>query len=469
MNCPVQSRPFDLDQVNKQLLGLSGENISSTQNGRQPLRQERAPAEYPQGIEYDLEEERLNHDELINDGGRPWYPISLIKDVSVNPYKYYDMLKFWEPIKGRWDVFGPQLGRWEDFRIWQRDHRGINDTESEFAANIEWRKRLYGKLGDNWQLSRLGNGKLAEEFELWKEVREWRRETIRERHGSGGFHGYVKAVKKRLARHRFTREFELDRDPTRQDMLTTWIEYLNYEYWHYDQYMSEVERLRPRYDQAWKELVDSNTLRPYEREEYILKNFEHGFRQETEERAAWRVVEAAESDVKTASMLTEQAGRNPQHPNIPQQAHMRMLAAAQSRLDKANKSFALIKERFDHITVFHEKIGHYKIEKENRDNHGILLRWILKQITMIEAEMNGSKVAGGTSVDTRGRKRRSRRDQDGTTTEDQNVNSGADVKASNANISRPRVRRSARIAARQIRQSTFSTRKRRPLGSVNLS
>jgi hypothetical protein len=61
-----------------------------------------------------------------------------------------------------------------------------------------------------------------------------------------------------------------------------------------------------------------------------------------------------------------------------------MLAAAQSRLDKANQSLALIKAQNDRITVFHEKIKSYKIVKRKANDHSILLRWILEQIPLID-------------------------------------------------------------------------------------
>ena len=42
-------------------------------------------------------------------------------------------------------------------------------------------------------------------------------------------HDYVEQVKRRLALHRFTQTFELEKEPKRQDKWATWIEYLNCE------------------------------------------------------------------------------------------------------------------------------------------------------------------------------------------------------------------------------------------------
>ena len=67
-------------------------------------------------------------------------------------------------------------------------------------------------------------------------------------------------MKQGLTEHGFTQSFQLDEDPERQDKLTTWIEYLDFEYWWYDKDMRFVKRHQPQYDEAWKKLVDLKVL-----------------------------------------------------------------------------------------------------------------------------------------------------------------------------------------------------------------
>lgn len=83
--------------------------------------------------------------------------------------------------------------------------------------------------------------------------------------GEGRFPIYVKVVKDRLTKHGFTRTFQLDEGPARQDKFTRWIEYLGSEYWWYDQYALS-QRQEQRVDEAWKRLVDAKVLRPFETE-----------------------------------------------------------------------------------------------------------------------------------------------------------------------------------------------------------
>ncbi|ORY64283.1 uncharacterized protein BCR38DRAFT_515302 [Pseudomassariella vexata] len=80
----------------------------------------------------------------------------------------------------------------------------------------------------------------------------------------GEFAEYVEEAKLRLTRNGFTRSFELDEEPQRQDKLTTWIEYLDFEYAWYEWHARSVKLEQQVYDDAWEKLVDEGVLRPHE-------------------------------------------------------------------------------------------------------------------------------------------------------------------------------------------------------------
>ena len=152
------SAPVDLDQVTACLLEWADGNTSPTQT-RHPLSHgEISPSpqlssndgddhEPPEAAFWEEKtaawaraDERAFHDELVNDGGRPWYQIGLLDDVMGNPAKHRGILSFWG--LGRTGVnsarvFGGQLMRWRYFRMWQKDNRGICDDKAEFAEHIE--------------------------------------------------------------------------------------------------------------------------------------------------------------------------------------------------------------------------------------------------------------------------------------------------------------------------------------------
>lgn len=67
--------------------------------------------------------ERKGYEELLADGGRPWYPIHFLETVSTNPVEHKELLHCWQGDtyygQNAWEVFEPQLLRWRDFRAWQ--------------------------------------------------------------------------------------------------------------------------------------------------------------------------------------------------------------------------------------------------------------------------------------------------------------------------------------------------------------
>lgn len=185
----VKPHPLDLDQVSARLLN-------------RPADRERLPPASPTSTETVTSEdeyldglmsERECYHELANDGGRPWYEISLLEDVARRPEEYREMLLVWQTYDDNWRVFAKQLARWRQFRTHQQSVRGED--------------------------------KLPQ---------------------------YVKALKKRLARNDFTKIYQLDddlldNDPGQQGELATWIEYLNFEYWGYEYYARIIRRGQRQY------------------------------------------------------------------------------------------------------------------------------------------------------------------------------------------------------------------------------
>ena len=311
---------------------------------------------------YDLERETEYYNTLLREGGRPSHPVSLGRDVLEDPGEYREILSYWQldnhDAEGRvWKVFGSQMGNWQHFRRWQRKNRE-----------------------------------------------------------GGRFPKYVEGVKGGLVEHGFTRSFQLEEDPERQDKLTTWIEYLDFEYWWYDKDMRFVKRLKPRYDEAWKKLVDSGVLRPSETEEFIC-NIDSAFQRASEEDQAEKAVESAKSAVMSAEKAITDLGRS----SLSQREPRQRLAAAHSRLDAALMSLESIRRRNDLISEFHKKTKphvvkgklkeSYRSAKHGAECRSILLRWMLQQLPLIELELNQAKVAENGSNIQGGGKRRPKRNR----------------------------------------------------------
>lgn len=111
---------------------------------------------------FDLKSEIEYYTILVNEGGRPSHPVSLGRDVLNHP-EYHDILSYWNNFhENEWTVFEMQKGTWRGFRGYQQRNR----------------------KGDK-------------------------------------FPNYAEIVKRSLARHGFSRPFELDKNLDAQDKLTT--------------------------------------------------------------------------------------------------------------------------------------------------------------------------------------------------------------------------------------------------------
>lgn len=251
-----------------------------------------------------MEEQTEYYNSLVNEGDRPSHPVSLGRDVAKDPGGYHEILSFWQTSPNHpddWMVFERQRGEWRRFRQYQQLHRN-----------------------------------------------------------KGCFPQYVELVKQSLAQHEFKRPFKLSKDLEQQDKLTTWIEFLYYEYSQYDEDMSSVDRGQPKYDAAWKELVDSQVLRSFETETFIC-SINSAFHHQSEKERAEKDVESAKSIVKSV-----QASISEPQPSSILETLQQQLTEAQSKVDAANKSLASIKRRNDIVHEFFRKTGETQMTNDGK-------------------------------------------------------------------------------------------------------
>ncbi|KAI1498084.1 hypothetical protein F5X99DRAFT_432308 [Biscogniauxia marginata] len=330
----AQSRPVDFDQVAARLLEVSADDKEiSGQPRPQPQRRARSRTGLPDH-DYAKKFNIVCYDGLVSDGGRPSYPISLIDQVSENPEEYLE-----------WDITRKQSKRWKDFRRWQRDNRGIYDYDRERLAHTEMRRSQAARLGHTEVAAELEANPLYYAFE-WDVMERLRQEDhywLREDHGHGEFLEYAEEVKHRLAKHGFTQTFQLEEDPKRQDNLTTWIEYLNYEY--------------------------------------------------SEETSARKDVASAETAVNAAMAETEKDVINPQRSDFTTKERSRRLEVAQSRLNAAKRTLKALERRNYLIGCYYSDTQSYMEEKTNEYRQTLLLKRTLQQLPLIEAELNESRKA----------------------------------------------------------------------------
>ncbi|MCJ1260127.1 hypothetical protein MMC24_007967 [Lignoscripta atroalba] len=341
------SRPIDLNYVAARLGDISTDREASSRPSSPASTILRSDNDEEYCRER-LEEETEYYNTLIKEGGRPSHPISLGRDVAKNPGEYREILSFWQTAPNHpdfWEVFGKQMNEWRAFRQRQRYMRD-----------------------------------------------------------QGRFPEYYQAVKDRLTSYGFDRSFQLDEEPDRQDILTTWIEFLNYEYRTYDKDAKVVKRLQPRYDEAWKKLVDSKLLRSFETEEYV-GGYAYVLQVDSEQSQAGMAVEAAELKVQLAEKAFQEArSANLSRDDIYQRKQK--VFSARSELAIALKALDTIDRRASMVNDFSRQTASYRRSKYYADRLSILLRWMLQQVSLIELELNPAKVTENDPTGGDGRHRR---------------------------------------------------------------
>ncbi|PFH61248.1 hypothetical protein XA68_17882 [Ophiocordyceps unilateralis] len=372
---------------------------------------------------------------LVEQGGRPAYPIDLMEEITKNPELYANLLRPWQTFLGvgairvSESVFQVQVDRWRDFRTWQREMRGMYDHKTEFSLFVDYCK----SLGDIYKLAHGGCEAKSDvstdekRFDLKESHRRLLQHGLLDMNGKGGTRLYFEAVKRRLADHGFTQKFQLRQCPSEQDKLATWMEYLCYEYSILDKYIRLEQRLEAELGKPFWQLMEAGNIRLGQTSQTLAT-------QRTSLRAMTKRDKAAkdlESAVAAAYLSKRWGGsfRPGQRDDVK---------TAIAGICEANASLRSVVRRDAAFTdLLLRKVIRPNREKSIAERHRILTQWALEQVSLVEAELKGSEA----SSKGRGTKRRSRHDEDkdGEDDEDENDDVGA------ASIESPRAEKQKRV------------------------
>ncbi|KAI2618211.1 hypothetical protein GGR54DRAFT_640779 [Hypoxylon sp. NC1633] len=389
------SRPLDLDELDARLCQVSPNDSSTIRPESQIIERSEPPTPPPDPELGPLRFPIICYHELVQEGGRPLFPVDIILDVNRDPEKYGELLRPWMESPDSVSatrIFQRQRNRWHDFRKWQYDNRDLDDDSDTFLAFVEQRKHVIQRdYLPETQAKRLAEIEADPSClrPLWEVVqlgRERQMYHCRER-GCKGFRDYTTAVKRRLTRHGFTQPFELNEDPKKQDKLTTWVEYLNYEYWWLDKFTSDIERLEPGRDKAWQELVDKKILKSHETMEFV-RTVASGIEIQTEKDQAWKAVQRAESEAKRIYWLTQ---KDPERLRIPQAKRISMLSNGTENLLAARRWLERTQNRGHLILQYVQGTWDHDDARRDAICHRRLVQWVLDQVPLVEAEMNQSR------------------------------------------------------------------------------
>ncbi|KAG6017924.1 hypothetical protein E4U43_008314 [Claviceps pusilla] len=358
-------------------------------------------------------EDTQAYDRLVNDGGRPMYSFDLIKTIAKDRSAYHDMLEpYARPPRGhivseldgfeQYQVLPRQLDRWRKFRRWQRDNRGIDDS-AYFEQEVF---KIFLEEGrPDWEPIWTGTPeeKIAHELESFKEPygvwevqqrhRNWQRKYQREPNCEG-FSDYEKALAARLVRHGFTQPFRLAEDLKQQDKLTTWIEYLGFEYWWLDYYIASVERCAEKYRKACEEHTKSGLFTDDESVEYFRTDVG---------KYHFKAPLAKVSEVLMDAELKERAlkeyfEKDPEGVKTSKEQRTEMVKEAEERVAAAREAADVVFQRYKQVCEFFRKTKYYGASKTILDCQKKLVKWVAEQVPVIEAEQKSAAALSGTRL-----------------------------------------------------------------------
>ncbi|KAG5975113.1 hypothetical protein E4U55_007854 [Claviceps digitariae] len=390
----VNPCPLDFDKLNSLLLDVARKQDSFPQDGTCTSERDTFSTRVRPVYWQDLQ----TYNDLVNDGGRPLCSIDLLESVLRDPYRYDEMLK---PYTGQresfdasdlddfdhYDAIPRQWHRWKNFRKWQLDNRGIDDKvqfeEDTFRAIVEELKRDCLDLGKTTEfvVDPVKVKKPGGEWHLIQRNRSWQRQHQREL-GCEDFSDYEKALTARLARHGFTQPFRLEKDPKQQDQLTTWIEYLGFEYWWLDRYVASAASAEQKYYKAWEEQRKLGLFKDDDTPELIRTKI---WRAPLEAEEA-RTIEAFEKVFFEVEKLDEDLRKDYNRGSSSEKQRIKVAEEARKRMSAAQEVKDVFLKRWDRINKFFSQTEYYDTAKETVVYQKNLVQWAVKQVQAIENE-----------------------------------------------------------------------------------
>ncbi|KAH7325038.1 hypothetical protein B0I35DRAFT_425469 [Stachybotrys elegans] len=403
---------------------------------------------------------------LVEDGGRPLCPFMILDKVANGIQGHGDLLamimdgnKY--PRRTSHYIFVDQWERWQDFRLWQKDNRSTYDPDDRravYAIEIANRRkettRKVDLFDDGGRLrehdrTRWYSSQLEPEVERYVE----RFCLLREDQGEGGFPGYMDEVQRRMAKHGFTRTFELDKDPGRQDRVTTWVEYIAYEYSWCDRYQRPADEACAGVDETWKTLVASGMGNGVDRLDSVYPLCTNVYPLDD----AHEDLEGAQKAVQGHYTWTMQKEKRVKS-KLADEESKQASAATQSRIAELKEELRSFEQAYHLIQRFESYAEDYRENLELLASHRSLAWWALGQLPLVEAEVKAEGCHGGGQGASRSSEPRTSAVQTARTTKGKSKRREPPGPAAATVVPREAVplRRSARIAARVAAASAGS-------------
>lgn len=337
-----------------------------------------------------------------------------LRNVQHNPERYEGMLRpFYKHPPMDFDApmnlfFERQSLRWQEFIRFQAHNRGITTVEdhhlkSGYAAVV----LREATCGSEWRYI-YHNGNVDQSQGRYEEyVRRRKDEMVFLRdQDCDDFVDYQAAVIARLDRNGVRRldknslelpGFVLNPEFWEQDPMTTWTEYLAYEYWQMEQYDEDVYGHQPENDRAYQHLQATVTLGTHETADLLPTDDAKLQRQVELDEAYAKFDEATLNFIRLEQRQV--MWRNPESTYMMHHRRTRLLAEAQAELEALEAAKDAAVRREQQIEEFLQETETYREVCDIRARHNHLLAWAMSEYDrrLIETLATSMQEAGESS------------------------------------------------------------------------
>lgn len=163
-----------------------------------------------------------------------------------------------------------------------------------------------------------------------------------------------------------------------------------------------MKRLQQQYDEAWKDLVDSEVLNPFETDKTF--GYFELLQLKNEKNQAQAAVDSAAAIVNSAERASLKAQAAGISCKVLSQIDQE-LSVAGTKLTEATKLLKHSSRRYELIRNWMSRTKLYRVAKYEAAHQSKLIRWILQQVPLIELELNAAKVIENDSTEGNGRRK----------------------------------------------------------------
>ncbi len=172
----------------------------------------------------------------------------------------------------------------------------------------------------------------------------------------------------------FTEPGRFHFDPSKQDQIATWVEFLYVRYRDYESWVQRMEQLRPHYDTLWQRVVASNILRPGDTEELMYTRFW------TQYNDQWR------TDNFTAEKALGEA-----LPLRHQVTGLASLAQVEKEIKMCRRAMFVDEKVREMNHRFGSDTLEYRVARSKVEYHQDLLRWAEQEFPKVQLAVNPSR------------------------------------------------------------------------------